>query len=715
MRSMTALRGNRRDKARQTFRRRAPGIQALLVGLFVMVAGALGGCLPRMVVVNGTEMSYDEGAEMVLREGQEALRRGDRITAQTRFKDLLQQFGDSDLVPYALDGLAKIEFEDGGCAASARYDQRLLDSFPRHPGASRATERQAGCANVAPPPTLSRFEEAYDRASGPTEKKEVASSAADAATQDGDYLLAVRWLLRVRQDEDLPAQRSAVEAKIIELIDGKLSATNLRVLADSLSGDDFPGDRVNAKLALLLEHSGDSANARQTYERYLQTWPGGPFAAIARDRLQRLNARAKVQPGTIGILLPMSGRHRAFGRLAMQAIRLGLGLRGKSTTTSNGVRVVVADTKSDGVTAAEAVDRLVVENGVQAILGPIFTYAAEPAAFRAQALGVPILTISRADHLPDVGPYVFRNGVTNEDQVKALVGHAMDVMGMRRFAILYPRHPYGEELLNLFWDEVLRKGGEIRGVEAYNADATTFTVQVKRLVGRRNLKLREDYRMAVERCDEEQPDTYRRARCKERVAKTIRPIIDFEALFVPHYPPSISMISAALAAEDIIVEQDPRRLEIIEKTIGRKVRPVTLLGANGWNSSKVLERSGRNVENAIFTDGFFADTEERGVAEFVLEYRKLYQRTPRLYPEALFFDSARILRSVMTQRPATREAVRQALGQIRDFPGVTGPTSFNGGNVAVRPIKILQIKDGAIEQIPAGAVAPVRPDPPRTN
>ena len=648
---------------------------------------------------------------MVLSEGQEALRRGDRLTAETRFKELLQRFGDSDLVPYALDGLGQIVFDDGGCQASARYDQRLLANFGRHPGAENAARRQQGCDITDVAPTPDKYTDEYDSAGSSAEQKEVASRAADAYLQDGDFLGAVRWLMKVRSHEEGPAQRDAVEREILELVDGKLSATGLRVLADSLSGTEFPAEQVNAKLALLLDHAGDSMNARERLERYLRTWPTGPSADVARARLERIDAQGRVQVGTIGVALPMSGRHRRIGAMALEAVKMGLGLRGNAMTTRSGLRVVVADTKSDPVGAAEAVDNLVIKKGVQAILGPIFTYEAEPAAFRAQSLGVPLLTISRADRLPDIGPYVFRNGVTDEDQVKALVAYAMDVMGMRAFAILYPRHPYGESHMNLFWDEVLRKGGRIQGIEAYDVGQTTFTNQVKRLVARRDLELRADYRAARDKC-EEQPDSYRKARCKSQLAKEIPPIIDFDGLFIPHYPPSISMISAALAAEDIIVEQDPRRLQIIEKTIGRKVKPVTLLGASGWNSAKVLERSGRNVENAVFTDGFFADANQRESAEFVLEYRKRFRRSPRLYPEALIFDSARILASVMAARPGSREEVRQALRQVRDFPGVTGKTSFGGANTASRQIRVLTIKNGAIEEMTVAAPTARKP---RTN
>ncbi len=682
------------SRGRSVGRTRLPVVSLLMLAISVACAA---GRSP--VVINGIEMPYEEGAEMVLREGQAALQRGDRATAEQRFKLLLDRFGDSDLVPYALDGLGKITFEDSGCATSAEYDYRLMENFPRHPGALRAQKRQAGCDVEGTVPQLStRFTEMYEAAATDDERRDVATQAAEEAIGTGDYPRAVQWLLRLRTlVETDPVQREAVEADIVDLLDGKVSANDLQALASSLTGRDFPAAFVNAKLALLLEHAGDLDGARRTLERYIATWPTGEFESEARRRLERLSAAGRESPGTIGVLLPLSGQHRGYGNVALRSIRMGLGLGKGREITQSGLRVVIVDTKSDAATAANAVDTLVVEHGVQAILGPIFTYEAEPAAFRAQALGVPLLTISRGDNLAKIGPFIFQNAVTSDDQVKALVAHVTGVMGMKKFAVLYPRHPYGEELMQLFWDEVEATGGEVVGIEAYEASATTFTQQVKRLVGRDDLELRADFRQARDECAE-QPDSYRKARCERDVAKNIEPLIDFDGLFVPHYPPKLSMISAALAAEDVIVEQNPNRLEIIEKTIGRKVKPVTLLGANGWNSQTVINRSGRNVENAVFTDGFFTASEDPVTAEFVAAYEQRYDRKPRLYPEAIFFDSARILSSVMSNRPVDRQAVRDALAGVADFPGVTGLTSFSGNNVASRPIQILTIKNGAIQR-----------------
>ena len=154
-----------------------------------------------------------------------------------------------------------------------------------------------------------------------------------------------------------------------------------------------------------------------------------------------------------------------------------------------------------------------------------------------------------------------------------------------------------------------------------------------------------------------------------------------------------------------------KRLVIrIERTLGRKVKPVTLLGASGWNSNELPEKAGRYVENAIFIDGFFADSESPQVRSFVDGFRKEFRRTPGL-PEAQFYDAARLLKEVvLKEAPTTREAMRQALRKVHDFPGVTGKTSLLESNEAKRKVSVLTIKEGRIvEAAPPSEQAPSVP------
>ncbi len=650
-------------------------------------------CGPKSVVVNGVKMSYEDGAGVVYDEGKEAQKDGDTTTAKARFRDVIELFPESKKVPDALGELGYLLFEEGGCTAARTYLERLATDYPLHARGRQAKEKLQTCDGTATPDNpVTTFDKDYNQAASDAEKKDVASRAADGSMEAGDYTSAARWLLKVRELESDPAQKHALEDEITELIEDRVSFRGVRQLYDETRGSDFPKPLLTYKLGRVLYHVRDLDNAKSTLESYLSSWPTGPFADGARQMISMIEARGDVKPNTVGVLLPLSGRHRSYGELGLQAIKLAF--------EGSKIALVVRDTKSDSATASEMMQELALQEGSIGVIGPLFSFEAEPAGAKAQQLGVPLMTISVGEALAQLGPYVFRNGLTNKVQAEALVRWAMDVQGMKKFAILYPRHPYGEELLNYFWDEVEKRKGEIRGVESYAMGDTTFTWQVKRLVARDQLGTRADYRKARQDCAK-QPDSYRRARCEDDVKKNVSPIVDFDALFIPDYYQNVSMITAALAVEDVIVEQDPRRLKIIEKTLGREVKPVTLLGASGWYSDQLLERAERNVENAVFTEAFFAEADDKRVDEFVRNYKKKYDRAPALYPEALLYDTARIFRTVLEkQHPQTREAFRAALRDLRDFPGVTGNISFANGTDAERRVKLIRIKNGKFEEIP---------------
>ncbi|MEM1023361.1 MAG: penicillin-binding protein activator [Myxococcota bacterium] len=650
-------------------------------------------CAAPTVLIDGREVSTEEAARLTLARAEEAERQGDVLAAENRYREVVEIFEGTDAVPLALAGLAQIKLERSGCDAARLYDERLLQAYSKSPEAEGARARRRSCqaeGAAEAEPGEATLADAYRAAGSNAEKLRIAHEAAAAADEGGDPATAALWLLKVLDLSPDDGSRAELRRNIEERVLA-VGPRGLRLIKERTRSADFPRELVDYRLAKVQLHVGDVERGESGLEAFLAEHPEGRFSAEVAELLEGLRSQSRVEPKRLGVLLPLSGRHKNYGELALQAIRMGL-------EGASDVELVVQDTASDEVRAAQGVEKLVREHAVIGVLGPIFTYEARPAAIEAQRLGVPLLTISADDGITDIGPFVFRNGVTNRAQMEALVGYAMDVAGMRRFAILYPRHPYGEELLHLFWDEVEARGGEIRGVESYGLGDTTFSRQVKALVARDDLERRADYRKAIRECDE-QPDNYRKARCRENVRKNLRPLVDFDGLFIPDYPGSVSMISAALAFEDIIVEQDPRRLRVIEKTLGRKVEPVTLLGASGWNSAKLIERAERNVENALFTDGFFADSVDPETRSFVKRYREAHGRTPRLYPEALFYDSARMMAGQLGG-VATREALRARLSAVDGFSGVTGKTSFDGGSDASKVVQILRIHEGRIEAAP---------------
>jgi branched-chain amino acid transport system substrate-binding protein len=400
---------------------------------------------------------------------------------------------------------------------------------------------------------------------------------------------------------------------------------------------------------------------------------------------------------TIGVALPLSGKLAAIGEGGRDAVRLAAGELDKAESP---IRIAVRDTQGEAAGAATAVEDLVLEDGAVAIVGPLTRSEATAAAEKAQSLGVPLVALTSDREVTAAGAYAFRAGLSPEDEIEALVAYAMDQLQHTRFAVFHPRIEYGERMLQLFRERVEERGGTVFAVESYAAEDTTFTKPLQHLVQRDEPWKRADFGRIVAKC-KEAPDNFRKARCEREAKENVPPIIEFDALFIPDTADRIALIASAVTAEDMIVERDPKLLEKIEKTLGREVKPITLLGTSAWNSPELPKKAGRAVENAIFADVSFDAASDDATKKFVAAYRKHFKRRPEKH-EALLYDATRFLRELMaTGRPESTDALREKMHRAENFHGVTGEISFQSGNEARRKVKILTIENQEIREVKA--------------
>ena len=105
------------------------------------------------------------------------------------------------------------------------------------------------------------------------------------------------------------------------------------------------------------------------------------------------------------------------------------------------------------------------------------------------------------------------------------------------------------------------------------------------------------------------------------------------------------------------------------------------------------------MRNAIFADGFFAESNMPYVREFVDDYVRAFQTEPRVL-EAQGYDSLLMLEDAFLQAQGkTREEVRQALASMEGYAGLSGYTSFNEDGSANKRLYILSIIGNHIQQI----------------
>lgn len=516
--------------------------------------------------------------------------------------------------------------------------------------------------------------------------------AAEGAHAFGDAVRFRGELMAAARDEH---SRQAELARVTELLESDVGFLDVARLAQELAPESPLWPVVQFKLARIFAHLRDRPRMQEAVTELLDKAPQCAYAARARSMLERSQRAAHARPDALGVLLPLSGKYKSFGESVLAGLQLAL--------AESAVKLVIKDTAGDAAKARELAAQLAQDDQVIAIVGPVLTGESEDAASEAELQETPIVTLTRAESITDRGPFVFRNMLTNSAQAKALADWAMRVKGFKTFGLLYPNIPYGQDLTSFFWDEIEAADGEVRAVESYDADQTTFGPVVKQLVGRYHLDQREDYIQRRREILETVKDPFRRRKLLEEARKKLAPVVDFEALFIPDYYRNIGLVAPALAVEDIITNAcDKRDLERIAKTQGKpvqSVKTVQLLGANGWNFDDLVKRGEKFVRCAVFVDGFFAGSDRKETRAFVEAFRRTTGKDPSLL-EAEGFDTARILRQIIErERPTTRAAFREALTRIKDFPGATGSTTFNTKREAEKPLFFLTIDKDVIREL----------------
>jgi branched-chain amino acid transport system substrate-binding protein len=648
--------------------------------IILLVGGLLflWGCAPRPVVVSAPAPAAVYPGQNTVLEADGLFEARNYEKALDYYRQYLDQYPDGPAAATVLLRIGTVQNALGQYASARDSFNRLLAEFPGND--------LAGYAKVG---ILASYygEGLYDNAIrlGAMMLEQPLSEGQESRTHEilGDTYLALQ------SPEDAVyfytiAYRSA-EAPQAMLIEDKLkTAINLLNTSEivALLGhvqDSLPRSYLMYQLGVNLSAESNYDQAAQAFSDFLAAFPAHEYNQQARRMLEELSGRTVYNRTTIGCLLPLSGRYKVYGDRAMKGVEIALARFNQQSIGGEPVQLIVKDSGSDPGMLTVAIEELV-QARVAAIIGPLVD--AEYAAEIAQKNGIPIVTFTQKENITEIGDWVFRNFMTPEMQVKRIVGYAADILGARNFVILYPEEKYGATFMNLFWDEVIQHGGRIVGVESYDPSQTDFAEPIKKLVGQfydtpRDLKdiVRPPQDSDTTTSEEQEISRGDRGRREDEGPEAI---VDFDAIFIPDAPAKAGLIVPQLAYYDI--------------------EDVYLLGTNLWHSPKMIEMARDYVQGAIMPDGFFPDSQNLQVREFVKLFEDTYVETPGVI-EATAYDTAMMLFQIC-QHPdvQSRTAIKEELLRLRDFPGVTGLTSFDGQREALKELSMLRIEgDGFVE------------------
>lgn len=556
----------------------------------------------------------DPEAERALHEAERAVDEGSIAEGEALYRAFLRDHADDPLAAVAKLDLGRL------LLATERADEAhpLFREVGTHPDprlAERARLHEGVAAQLLgrPAEALEHLSPLVGRTVDPEETQLLLRTLAAARASSGDRagaIEAIDALLRERLDD---TSRDEARRELLGHAD-QLSADEADALAARLphDGEAWP---VVARRALREAFvAGQLARVRE-----LATQLRAERVPLEQD-LQSMALRAertgRVDPDAIGAILPLSGRGREVGQLALQALMLAAG-QPADGPRRGGPRLFFRDTAGDAETAARAVDDLVTLHQVVAIVGPFDARAAAVAARRAEELGVPIFTLAPDARLVEAGAHVFRAALTPTEEATVLVRHAK-ANGARAIAAMSPDHAFGTATTAAFRAVAESEGLTWAGSVTYAAGTTSFRESVEAL----------------------------RA-------------LSFDALLLPDHARAVTLVAPALAAGGIGTE-----------------RPVRLLLPSVAFDATLARTSGRYLQGAWVSRPFHpeADGEAR---QFRDTFFARYRREPD-FLAALAYDAFGLVRRASEGLPPTEAARDVVLARIANDPGSVTVTSISG-------------------------------------
>lgn len=638
-------------------------------------------CAQPSVVREGRTLSVEQAAEADLASARALLKQKQPAKAEQillRFQTELAKSRRADEAQYLL---AEAQLAQNQPERAAESFRRLVEVYPRSAWNAEAAIRAA---------------ELYAKLDRPDDGRLVLSRAsadsADEATRARLYLLqarlarasgdwpdAVRALAYARRDEKDPARLDAIDREVAQLLEQKVREPELEALVPRLPRGPVY-DRVNLELARRALERNDAARARAALDRL----PRQLSPADEEERallLARASDRGADAEATIGLVLPLSGPFAPIGESILRGVVLGSGIYDEPPSK---LRLRVRDSGGDPDRAAVAARELA-SDGVAAILGPVRSGEVVAAAPIAEEAHVPLLSFARRKDVADLGEYVFRLGLTPEEQAEALARWCAEQRSCRRYAALYPEDEYGTSFKNSFWQAIEAHGGSMVAIEAYKPGSVDWQPEIKRLVGLADMT-------PAQRALVRERDKLRRrpvdnaARLASPEFARLPPYVDFDAVFIPDDAESVGLILPQLRFFD--------------------VRDVVFLGGSGWNDPALVKIAAREATRAVFTDEFFAGSARPAVVEFVRRYTAAHGAAPDAYA-AEGFDAGALVRSALAQvEGASGEVLRDRLLGTRAFAGATGLDSFDGAGGAIKTLEFLTVRGNAITAIAEPPQAP---------
>ncbi|MCD6193333.1 MAG: ABC transporter substrate-binding protein [Candidatus Aminicenantes bacterium] len=364
-------------------------------------------------------------------------------------------------------------------------------------------------------------------------------------------------------------------------------------------------------------------------------WIGVVILIIAALAVLIVVTQTKREPEEIkiGVIVPLTGGSAKYG----EDIKRGYDLAVEEINAEGGVRgrkirLIYEDSEGKPEKAVTAAQKLIQRDRVVAILGPLWSSPTLAVAPICEKNKVVLLSSgSSSPKITDAGDYIFRNELSDKYGAEQTAKLFFN-LGFKKIAIIYVNNDFGIGYKDVTEQIYKNLGGVVTTTQSFEQDATDFRTQLLKI-------------------------------------KDTNP----EGLFIVGYKEMILILK-----------------QMREFGINAQILSVAL-----FEDPEIIEKVGDVAEGAIYTyyGTFDPKSQESRIKEFVKKFEERYHKLPEYYAP-IGYDAVKILALAIEKGGFAPEQIKEALYQIKDFPGLSGTTSFDENGDVAKPVILKTVEKG---------------------
>lgn len=343
------------------------------------------------------------------------------------------------------------------------------------------------------------------------------------------------------------------------------------------------------------------------------------------------------RPLLLGAVLPLTGEYAAYGVPMRQGIELAAGqVNHEGGVGGRQLELRIEDSGGDPQRAAALALELIENDQVPAIIAGGTSAEVLAMAPVASRYGRVLLSPSASSPLlSGAGKYIFRNYPSDALEGRVMADFAAFTLHAARVLVIASRNTYADGLRNEF-SRAFESGQR-------STETITFTPQ--------------------------------KVSYSEVAADAASRSARVQAIYLVGYVSELTPLVLALRAKGVD-------------------RPILTTSAAA--SGAFLHELGVNAETIIFPRPSYdpASTDPR-TASFVAGYEARYGNEPDVYA-AHAYDAVGILAKIMAELGPRPDMIRRGLVDLRNYPGVSGATTFDENGDVVQPYQLCIIAGGRV-------------------